>query len=195
MMISLGMIWEKHYGEVIPTNDPSPRGKGFDMIRFVDADLSGDKVIRLSRTCFVIYLNRAPIYWFSKRKNGVECSTFGSEFIAMKQCCEYVRRLRYKLRMMGIPVIGCLFLCGDNQSVLLHLRTTTAITYHDFLHGFWAGRGTGTATLKTKLLQQNASTREEVLYVILLDLSKVVYALVRSRKITYRTSSLVDAFC
>ena len=30
---------------------------------------------------------------------------------------------------------------------ILHRRLTTAITYHGFLHGFRAGRGTGTATL------------------------------------------------
>ena len=57
--------WKKHYGEenkVIPTNAPSPQGKGFDMIGYVDADLAGDKVIRSSRTGFVIYLNQAPIY-------------------------------------------------------------------------------------------------------------------------------------
>ena len=34
----------------------------------------------------------------------VESSSFGSEFVAMKQCCEYIHGLRYKLRMMGIPV-------------------------------------------------------------------------------------------
>ena len=59
--------WEKQYGEekeVIPTNDPSPRGKGFDMIGYVDVDLARDKVIRRSRTGFVIYLNQDPIYWF-----------------------------------------------------------------------------------------------------------------------------------
>ena len=59
--------WEKHYGEVkevIPKNALSPRGKGFDMIGYVDADLAGDKMIRRSRTGFVIYLNQAKIYWF-----------------------------------------------------------------------------------------------------------------------------------
>ena len=61
------------------------------MIGCVDAYLAGDDVTRRSRTGFVIYLNQAPIYWFSKRQNRVECSTFGSEFVAMKQCCEYVR--------------------------------------------------------------------------------------------------------
>ena len=63
------------------------------MIGYVDADLTGDKVIRSYRTGFVIYLNQEPIYWFLKRQNGVECSTFGSELIVMKQCFEYVRGL------------------------------------------------------------------------------------------------------
>ena len=66
---------------------------------------------------------------------------------------------------------------------ILHRRFTTAITYHDALHGFWAGRGTGTATLKSKLLQQIAAMREEVLYVIFLDLTKVYDALDRSRSL------------
>ena len=133
--------WGKHYGEVkevIPTNDPSPLGKGFDIIGYVDTDLAGDKLVRRSRTGFVIYLNQAPIKWFSKRKNRVECSTFGSEFIDTKQCCEYVRGLRYNLRMMGIPVINCSFLYGDNKSVLCNTcifystpkKNNHAIEYH-----------------------------------------------------------------
>ena len=64
---------------------------------------------------------------------------------------------------------------------ILNLRLTASITYHDFLHGFWAGRGTGTATLEAKLLQLLAALREEVLYVIFLDLHKAYDALDRSR--------------
>ena len=69
-------------------------------------------------------------------------------------------------------------------AAILNLHFTSSITYHDALHGFRAGRGTGTATLEAKLLQQLAAMREEVLYVIYLELSKASYALVRSRKIT-----------
>ena len=58
---------------------------------------------------------------------------------------------------------------------------TAFITFHNFLHGFWAGRGTGTATLEAKLLHQLAALREEVLYVILLGPHKAYYALDRSR--------------
>ena len=68
-------------------------------------------------------------------------------------------------------------------ATILHRRLTTAITYHDALHGFRAGRGTGTATLEAKLLQQLAAMREEVLYVIFLDLTKAYDALDRSRSL------------
>ena len=70
------------------------------------------------------------------------------------------------------------------MAVILNRRLTSSIIFHDVLHGFRAGRGTGTATLEAKLLQQLAAMREEVLDVIYLDLSKASYALVRSRKIT-----------
>ena len=53
-------------------------------------------------------------------------------------------------------------------AVILHLRLTNAITYHNALHGFRAGCGTWTATLEAKLLQHLAAMREEVLYVIFL---------------------------
>ena len=66
-------------------------------------------------------------------------------------------------------------------AAILHRRLTTFITYHEFPHIFRAGRGTSTATLEAKLLQQLASMREEVLYVIFLDLHKAYDALDRSR--------------
>ena len=56
----------------------------------------------------------------------------------MRQCCEYLRRLRYKLRMMGIPVDLLLFVFGDNQSVLYNTtlpdstlkKKSLSISYH-----------------------------------------------------------------
>ena len=88
------------------------------MRALVDSDFAGDLVIRRSRTGFIIFLNGAPIYWFSKRQTCIETSSFGAEFVAMKQSCEYVRGLRYTLRMMGISVEEPTFIFGDNQSVL-----------------------------------------------------------------------------
>ena len=64
---------------------------------------------------------------------------------------------------------------------ILNHRLTASITYHDFLHGFRSGCGTCTATLEAKLLQQLADLREEVLYVIFMELHKAYDALERSR--------------
>ena len=64
---------------------------------------------------------------------------------------------------------------------ILNRRFTASVTYHDFLHGFRAGRGTGTTTLEAKILQHLAALREEVLYVFFLDLHKAYDALDRSR--------------
>ena len=77
--------------------------------------------------------------------------------------------------------IGLVEVMRKVVAAILNFRLTASITDHDFLHIFWAGRGTGTATLEANLLQQLAALREEVLYVILLDLHKAYDALDRSR--------------
>jgi hypothetical protein len=98
---------------------PEPRGFGFLMGAYVDADHATDTMTRKSRTRFFVFLNSAPIYWMSNKQASVETSSFGSEFCAMKQCAEYVCGLRYKLRMMGIPCGEPAFAYGDNQSSAL----------------------------------------------------------------------------
>ena len=85
--------------EELPPNMPQPRGQGFVIRAKVDADHASDTVSRRSRTGFLVRLNSSLVHWFSKKQTSVESSSFGSEFIAMKQCCEYLRGLRYKLRM------------------------------------------------------------------------------------------------
>ena len=60
---------------------------------------------------------------------------------------------------------------------ILNHWLTASIAYYEFLHGYRTGHVTGTATLKSKLLQQLASMMEEVLYVIFMDLHKVYDAL------------------
>ena len=104
----------------------------------MDSDHAGDTATRRSRTGFMIFLNNSPICWFSKRQTSVETSSFGSEFVAMKLCCEYIRGLRYKLRMMGISVSEPTFVFGDNQSVLANVtrphsvlkKKSSSIAYH-----------------------------------------------------------------
>jgi hypothetical protein len=111
--------WKSMYGDVkemIPSDAPIPRGKEVDLHFFVDSDHAGERFTRRSRTGFVIYLNMAPIVWFSKRQPTVESSVFGAEFVAMKNGIETCCGLCYKLIMMGVTLSGPTFIYGDNMS-------------------------------------------------------------------------------
>ena len=129
--------------EVVPSTCPQSRGLGFTMSAMVDADHAGDTISRRSRTGFLVYINSALVYWHSKKQTSVESSSFGSEFCAMKNLCEYLRGLRYKLRMMGIPIEGPVYISGDNQSVLANTtipdstlkKKSQSIAYHFIREG------------------------------------------------------------
>jgi hypothetical protein len=64
--------WQQYYPEAsepIPPNMPEPRGREVSTTCFVDADHAGCKLTRRSHTGVVIFVNRAPILWFSKRQD------------------------------------------------------------------------------------------------------------------------------
>ena len=103
--------------EQIPNDMPPPRGHAVSTHCFVDADHAPNTVTRRSQTGILIFLNRAPIVWYSKRQNAVESSTFGSEFIAMRMAVEHIEALRYKLRMFGILIEGPTNVFCDNEAV------------------------------------------------------------------------------
>ena len=124
--------------ERLPNDSPKPRGNMVSTHCFVDSDHAGDKVMRRSQTGILIFVNRAPILWYSKRQNTVETSTVGSEFIAMKTAVEQVESLRYKLRMFGVPLEGPTNMFCDNEAVFKNAsipdstlkKKHTSICYH-----------------------------------------------------------------
>ena len=83
---------------------PEPQGLSISTHCFVDANYAGDKNTRRSMTGTLIFCNRAPIICHSKQQNGVETSTFGSEFTAIKNTVELIAAIQYKLRMFGVPI-------------------------------------------------------------------------------------------
>jgi len=133
--------WTDFYGDVseaIPPKMPKPRGNPVNTTCFVDANHAGNLVTRRSQTGILIFVMKSPIVWYSKRQNTVETSTFGSEFVAMRQATELIEALRYKLRMFGIPIDGPTRVYGDNGAVISNssIPTSTltkkhnAICYH-----------------------------------------------------------------
>ena len=65
-------------------------------------------------------INNTPIQWVSKRQPTVETSTYGSELIATRIAIDMITEMRYKLRMLGVPLKGSSLLLGDNMSVVLN---------------------------------------------------------------------------
>ena len=163
--------------EAIPTNMPKPRGKPVSIHCFVDADLAGNKANRRSQTGILMFVNRAPIIWHSKRQNTVESSTFGSEIVAMKNAVELIEALRYKLRMMGIPIDGPASLYCDNEAVTKNCSNPEStlkkkhhsIAYHrnreavaaGVIRIAWEDTRTNLADLFTKML--SVARRDELL--------------------------------
>lgn len=112
--------------ESLPHRMPKPRGRAVSVTAFVDASHAANKKTRRSHTGFIVFINRAPVMWYSKRQNTVESSTFSSEFIALKVCTEAIEHLRFKLRMFGVPLPKgepCHVFC-DNESVV---KNTTKV--------------------------------------------------------------------
>ena len=113
--------WKEFYpdaAEPFPPNAPEPCGKAVQVNMICDAAHATDLKTRRSTTGIVIFVNGAPIRWYSKSRNTIEASTFGSEFVAMRIAAEMNDTLRYKLRMMGVPIEGPTNTFGDNESLV-----------------------------------------------------------------------------
>jgi hypothetical protein len=85
--------WKEFYGDIkeeLPPNMPKPRGHPVTISTFVDANHAGNVVTRRSHTGIFLFVQNAPIIWFSKRHNTVEAATFGSEFVTLRICKELI---------------------------------------------------------------------------------------------------------
>jgi Fe-S-cluster containining protein len=133
--------WGQFYPDAkedLPPDMPEPRGKEVQITMFVDASHAANVITRQSRTGVLIFVNRAPILWFSKKQSTIETSSFGSEFQALKVGMELLIGLRYKIRMMGVPLEGYAHVKVDNMSVVKNTsvpesqlkKKSNSIAYH-----------------------------------------------------------------
>ena len=102
---------------------------------------------RRSQAGILMFVNAAPIIWYSKKQNTVESSSFGSEFVALRICRDMVVALRNKLRMFGVPIQGPASVLCDNQGVVKNSslpesclsKRHNAINYHTVREAVAAG--------------------------------------------------------
>ena len=122
--------WDEFYPdaeEEIPDKMPEPKGAKSYVTVMVDADHARDKVTRRSVTGIVLLVNNTPMIWITKRQKTVETSTYGSEMVAGRMAVETILEMRYKLRMLGVPIEETSVLMGDNMSVILNTTLPSSI--------------------------------------------------------------------
>ena len=110
---------------------------------WVDSYHNGESLTLQSRMGYPIFMNGSPIYWFSKKIPGIETSTFGAELCTMKQATEYVRGLRYKLVVMGLPCDEPTYIYSENPYLLANTsapasklkKNSNSIAYHFVCEG------------------------------------------------------------
>ncbi len=113
--------WRDFYGDVceeLPPNMPEPKGKVVNISCFVDANHAGNFITQQLHSGIIIYVQNAPIIWFSKQHNTVESSSCGSEFVALCAAKDILVALRYKLQMFGMPIDGPANVFCDNNGVV-----------------------------------------------------------------------------
>ena len=88
------------------------------MRAFVDSDHASESVTRHSRLIFIVLLNSVHAFASCKKQGRFKTSSFGSELIAIKSCCEHLRCMCCKIRMFGMPVKSLACVLGDNQHIV-----------------------------------------------------------------------------
>jgi len=122
--------WMDFYSDArkeYPTRMPEPFDNLVHVLAYVDANHAGNMKTRRSHSGILMYVNQAPIIWYSKRQNTVEASSFGSEYIALRICTEVVEALRYKLKCFEVPVEGPADVLCDNRSVVTNSSVPTSV--------------------------------------------------------------------
>ena len=73
-----------HATDRVTSNMPEARGLSVSVSMFVYASHGGNVKDRQSQTGVFIFINKAPIHWYSKKQPSVETSTHGAELFVMK---------------------------------------------------------------------------------------------------------------
>ena len=83
--------------ELLPHKMPVSRGRSITMTAFVDDSHAANTVTRRSHSGYAVFINRAPVVWYSKQQNTVETSTFPLNSL----------RLRYVSKRLSTYDLNC----------------------------------------------------------------------------------------
>ena len=144
---------------------------------FEDAHHVSYKVTRRPQKGILIFCNRAPVMWLSKKQNLVETSTFGSEFTALKLTVDLVIALQYKLRMFGVPIKGPTDMFCDNEAVFKNTSTPESVLRNKYYSIAYHKYREAVAALICHIAKEDTETNLADLFTKILGCTRIEWLL------------------
>ena len=96
---------------------------------FVDDKHAGNVVTRQSNNGIIVFIQTAPIIWFSKKNITVKAGKFGRDLLAFRICKDLIFALRYKLRVFGVRLDAPAYVFYDNLGVMKNMSIPESVLH------------------------------------------------------------------
>ncbi|KAJ9566100.1 hypothetical protein OSB04_002066 [Centaurea solstitialis] len=105
--------WDSYYGIWYP------KGLGFELQAYTDADYGGCNMDRKSTSGHLQYLGNKLVSWASKKQQCVSTSTAESEYVAAASCCSQVLWMQSQLRDYGLEYNKIPIYCDSKSAIAI----------------------------------------------------------------------------
>ncbi|KAJ9561787.1 hypothetical protein OSB04_006947 [Centaurea solstitialis] len=96
-----------------------PKGSGYELTGYTDADHGGCKLDRKSTTGHIQFLGDKLVSWASKKQNCVSLSTAEAEYVAAASCCSQIIWMRTQLRDYGFRFDKIPIYCDSKSAIAI----------------------------------------------------------------------------
>ncbi|KAJ9539453.1 hypothetical protein OSB04_032186, partial [Centaurea solstitialis] len=96
-----------------------PKGSGYELTGYTDADHGGCKLDRKSTTGHIQFLGDKLVSWASKKQNCVSLSTAEAEYVAAASCCSQIIWMRTQLRDYGFKFDKIPIYCDSKSAIAI----------------------------------------------------------------------------
>ncbi|KAJ9548122.1 hypothetical protein OSB04_020665 [Centaurea solstitialis] len=96
-----------------------PKGSGYELTGYTDADHGGCKLDRKSTTGHIQFLGDKFVSWASKKQNCVSLSTAEAEYVAAASCCSQIIWMRTQLRDYGFKFDKIPIYCDSKSAIAI----------------------------------------------------------------------------
>ncbi|KAJ9556103.1 hypothetical protein OSB04_010717 [Centaurea solstitialis] len=96
-----------------------PKGSGYELTGYTDADHGGCKLDRKSTTGHIQFLGDKLVSWASKKQNCVSLSMAEAEYVAAASCCSQIIWMRTQLRDYGFKFDKIPIYCDSKSAIAI----------------------------------------------------------------------------